>query len=524
MKKIYTLGLFLFCLTLQQTFAQRYVTEVFTDDEITVEKDVIFGVNLSVFAQIFNPAVDRHIPDTLEADIYMPDLAMDEVQERPVIIINAAGNSLPKYVNTCFGDKEDPFIIDIAQKMAKRGYVVFAFNARAGINPFAPTNDLFLASLVDDAVRKAIDYRTAARYLQRDIAEMGNTYGINKDQVIAWGTYVGTYAIAAAYTTDVAETETPSYFIQDANGEFVNTFNLELAGGLFGEVEGFDANGNLSNIPNYPEYVEDYPFDLVVGSRSVVLDTSTIQAGETPMISFINGNNILGNIETGPLALPATGEFCCNIFLSQVLQRQHDALGNVDVWKGVEFTDEIANTRSTYLPNPALGEIEGLFALSGPSGNQTPWMWWDTTACNAVNPDINIDNLENQVGMSPEMGTAMVDTMIRYWTPRACVLFGWDCANAVVVGGSTSTKELAVDPNRIQIAPNPSMGNLSFQTVEAYPMERIRIFNVTGSLIYETAVNNDRHTIDDVGLSSGIYFAKILFEDGIATKKITIER
>ena len=41
-------------------------------------------------------------------------------------------------------------------------------------------------------------------------------------------------------------------------------------------------------------------------------------------------------------------------------------------------------------------------------------------------------------------------------------------------------------------------------------------------MMYETKVENDRVTIDDVGLSSGIYLAKVRFEDGIATKKITI--
>ena len=519
MKKIYLLSVFSLCLALQQSFAQRYVTEVFTDNEITVEKDLVFGVNMSIFAQVFNPNVDQPIPDTLEADIYMPDLAIDDVQERPVIIMNGVGTSLPKYVNTCFGDKEDPFIVNIASEMAKRGYVVFAFNSRAGINPFAPTNDLFLATLVDDAIRKGIDYRTAARFIQKDIAENGNTYGINKDEVIAWGPYVGTYAIAAAYTTDTTEFETPSFIILDGNGDLVNVVDLELSGGVFGEVEGFDANGNLSNIPNYPEYVEDYPFDLIVTSRAVVLDTSSVQAGEPPMINFVNGNNILANIEAGPLNLPATGEFCCNVFFSQVLQRQHDALGNLDVWKDVEFVDPIANTRSVYLPNPDLGEIEGLYTLSGPSGNQTPWMWWDTTTCNVVNPDINEENLESQVGMTPEMGMSMLDTMIKYWTPRACILFGWDCADDV-----TSTKEPLVDANRIQVSPNPSSGNLTFQTPNAYPMERIGIFNITGALMYETRVNSDRITIEDVGLSSGVYFAKIHFGDGIATKKIIIEK
>jgi len=121
MKKLYLLCVFSLCLSLQQNFAQRYVTEVFTDDQITIERDVEFAVNLSAFAQIFVPEVNQALPDTLRADIYMPDLAIDEVQERPVIIINGAGNSLPRFVNTCFGDKSDPFIVNIANEMSRRG-------------------------------------------------------------------------------------------------------------------------------------------------------------------------------------------------------------------------------------------------------------------------------------------------------------------------------------------------------------------------------------------------------------------
>ena len=270
----------------------------------------------------------------------------------------------------------------------------------------------------------------------------------------------------------------------DANDSLVNVVNLELSGGVFGEREGFDLNGNPSNIPNFVDYVEDYPFDLVITSRAVVIDTASIQAGEPPMINFVNGNSITSNIEAGPLNLPATGEFCCNLFFSQTLQRQHDRFGNVDVWKGVEFTDPVANTRAVYLPEPASGEIEGLYAFRADPGNQTPWMFWDTTTCNAIVPAVNEDNLENQPGMSPELGMEMMDTMIRYWTPRACVLFGWECANQVVVGGTSSSREPAVDANRIQVSPNPSSGELTFQSSSLFPIERIRIFNTSGAVSY----------------------------------------
>jgi len=505
--------------------AQRYVEEVFTDDQITVISDVEYGVNMSVFAQIFVPGVDFPIPDTLLADIWMPDPTIDTETERPIIVLNST-NLVPPFIIDCFGEKADDMRRYIASEMAKRGFVVMSVNTRSGVNLFAPTNDAFLASLVDWANRQHIDVRTAAAFIQRDIAESGNTYGVNTDQFILWSPVIGNTA-KALYTSDPSEFESANYFVLDANDSLVNVVNLELSGGIFGQEIGMDANGNISNVPNHVDFIEPAPFDLLLHSHGSVIDTFSVQSNEPPSIMFINTNTIDATIDIAPTFLPATGEFCCNNFTGQVMQRQIVQAGNNDIWNGIEFSDPVANTRAIYPLDPSVGEIEGLLAISGPEGNTAPWLFWDEATCIAIgtasgNPALNDMNLNGFPGMTPELGMATLDTIIRFWTPRACVLFGWDCGDAVV--STTSTENVSAAASILNVSPNPSNGYFTFESSPAFPMERIQIFNVSGALMYETVVANTQFTLNDVDLSGGMYFAKIRFEDGIATKKIIVEK
>lgn len=524
MKKFYVLNLFLCCLFVQQSFSQtRYIDEVFTDDQITVTTNVEYGINMSVFEQIFVPGIDVPIPDTLMADIYMPDPTIDTETERPVVFLMATA-LLPRFVINCFGGKEDLKTTYIASELAKRGYVVMAIDTRLGANFFAPTTDAFLQSLVDLALQQSVDIRTAARFIRNDVAANGNTFGVNVDQFIHWEPTIGSTPKSLLTTTE-AEFQTANFFVLNENDSLVNVVDLEKNGGLFGERPGMDAAGNVSNIVNFPEFIEDYPFDLLIGNHGSAIDSTNIQAGETPMITYLNRNNTTATTELTAVVVPSTGQFCCNAITGQVMQRQSDQLGNVDIWKGVEFTDPVANTRAVYPADPSVGEIEGLIVLDGPDGNENPTIFWDTTTCIAVgasigNPDLNAMTSAGFPGATTEVGMAAIDQIIRYWTPRACVLFGWDCVESVI----SSTENISVAANNLTVSPNPSAGNFTFESAPEHQMESIQIFNVSGALMYETKVENTQFTMNDIGLSGGMYFAKIRFEDGIATKKIMVEK
>lgn len=74
--------------------------------------------------------------------------------------------------------------------------------------------------------------------------------------------------------------------------------------------------------------------------------------------------------------------------------------------------------------------------------------------------------------------------------------------------------------NDITIYPNPTNGVFS---IEAECMQNIKISSITGVLVKELVVNNNKTTIDLTSFSSGIYFAKIITDKGSAIKKIVLE-
>ena len=101
MKKFYIISTFLCCIFLQQllTAQQRYIDEVFTDDQITVLKEEKYGVNMSILAQLFNPMVDVPTLDELTMDVYMPSADVDEATNRPALVVLAGDGYLPRYLS-----------------------------------------------------------------------------------------------------------------------------------------------------------------------------------------------------------------------------------------------------------------------------------------------------------------------------------------------------------------------------------------------------------------------------------------
>ncbi|HLU84332.1 MAG TPA: T9SS type A sorting domain-containing protein [Vicingaceae bacterium] len=83
---------------------------------------------------------------------------------------------------------------------------------------------------------------------------------------------------------------------------------------------------------------------------------------------------------------------------------------------------------------------------------------------------------------------------------------------------TTSITELNL-ANSISIYPNPTNGIFS---VEADNMKSIEITSITGEIVQELVINNNKTTIDLTSFSSGIYFAKIITDKGSAIKKIVL--
>jgi len=481
--------------------------------------DVQYGTNMSILGKLFVEGVDVPTPDILELNVHMPSASVDTETNRPSIVLLSGANFLPRYVQTCYGGREDLYMTTLAGKMARRGFVVFVAEMRRGWNPLVTQPNEFLRELADAVLRQAQDVRTLARFLRKDIAENGNTYGIHPEKLTIWGTAhgQGTVATSAAYLRTEEEFQSPAYLVQDENGEIVNIYDPNLFGNVEGTEPGFGADGALSNLPSQVSGCYSPDYNLLVSGAGVNLDTFMVQAGEVPAIWFAPEDWLAAGLEVGPLNLPATGDFCCVTYFGQVYQRQADELGNLDAWKGVEFTDPIANDRLVYQPNPDFGPVEGAYGISGDVSNQLPWIYWDEAGCEAINPAIAQLTRDNRVGASMENMIAAADEMLAFFAPRACITLDLGCSEI-----TTGLREPVVDQERIVVSPNPSTGNFTFETLAEHTMENISIYNISGKLMYQTEVYNNQFSTINLDLANGMYIAKIKFEDGVASKKLTV--
>jgi photosystem II stability/assembly factor-like uncharacterized protein len=72
--------------------------------------------------------------------------------------------------------------------------------------------------------------------------------------------------------------------------------------------------------------------------------------------------------------------------------------------------------------------------------------------------------------------------------------------------------------SKIDIHPNPVSNLLNFNINESISITKIKVFDVTGNLLIE--INDNFKSIDMNKYASGIYFVKVMTNDGVLTKKI----
>ena len=73
----------------------------------------------------------------------------------------------------------------------------------------------------------------------------------------------------------------------------------------------------------------------------------------------------------------------------------------------------------------------------------------------------------------------------------------------------------------VMIYPNPTKGNLNVN-VEA--MKRITIVNTLGQIVYDQEVASDNEIIDMSQYETGIYMVRIVTENGVAVKRVSVVR
>jgi para-nitrobenzyl esterase len=169
-----------------QDCGERY--QSYVSDQINVFKDIQYGSNLD----------NKGVRINLLMDIFTPK--DDIATNRPLIIFVHGGSFVS-------GSKTAGIQDEIAQDFAKKGYVTACINYRLQ-RTFLPDLDPILefankGEAYEAVIRSVQDIKASIRYMKRQVAENGNPYGIDTNNVILFGSSAGAIAILhAVYLTD----------------------------------------------------------------------------------------------------------------------------------------------------------------------------------------------------------------------------------------------------------------------------------------------------------------------------------
>ncbi len=524
MKKILTLITAL-CFIASASFAQtRYVDEIFSD--VTVSTHV-YGQNFTVLtlATTGHPALQP-----LAMNVYEP--TGDTQTERPLVVLLHTGNFLPNPQNGgTTGTMRDSFIVEVATRLAKTGYVVAVADYRTGWNPLAQSQEDRALGLIQAAYRGIQDTRTCIRYFKKDYITNSNSFGIDTSRITVFGQGTGGYISLGAATIDTYnELVLPKFISSNGFPMIVQSINGDIYGTSYGVVPplGTPIDGDTLCIPNHIGYSSE--FQLCVNVGGALGDTSWLTAGDPAMISFQTPKDPFAPYTEDILIVPTTGDLIVEVQGSYLVQAKANALGNNDVMKSAFYNDGY-----TTAANAVNDGLEGLFPFyrpTWPNGIEegAPWEWWSeaywsqiphpscptgapTSMCN-----FNVINKINNPDMSKMKAMTYIDSIMGYFAPRACAVLDLPC--------STVSTEPVLEraTTQLLVAPNPALDYVRFTSKSGKEILDVELYDINGRLVQNHKnVNNAQFNLNRNGLVSGLYFAKVRFEDGITSEKIMFE-
>lgn len=238
MKQLFTL-LFLLPATLgfTQCDGERYRELVF--ESFSKTADLHYGSNYDNNGTLQDLALDVYVPNG------------DSETARPLVIMAHGGSFM-------FGSKEGEDVVPLCENLARMGYVVASINYRLGIS-LATLN--LEQPATEAVVRGFHDIKAAVRYFRKDVAENGNTFAINSDQIYLGGVSAGGFLTLHAASLD-EESELPE----------AADYTIE---GLGGGIEGETGNSGYSS-----------EISGIINMCGALKDTAYISENDPPMLNF----------------------------------------------------------------------------------------------------------------------------------------------------------------------------------------------------------------------------------------------
>ena len=495
----------------QQT---RYIDEVFP--EVTVISDQLFSVNISV-------ATGEPAADTMYADFYLP--AGDTVSARPVALVMHTGTFLPRGFAAPTGAKDDYANIQIARRLAQRGYVAISFDYRIGWNPLAPSDVERRNQLINAAYRSIQDMYALIRFMNMTVTDQGNPFAVDMSKVAIFGIGTGGFI---SHNAAVLDRPNEEIYIP----KFTDPISLEpmidtlLVGNITGETQG------LINIPNHVGYPNDFHFAF--GLDAGIGDSTWLDIGEPRMPLVCVG---VANHPTTPFGIdPITGEINCdlpvftgagtgifvvNIAGSACIIQKANELGYNDRLKAFDWNDPISET----LREQEFAQ-EHLWAIGLEGFQAGPWEYWDSVFWKEIDSPLpQFDNvheagLATNPDMSMEKANAYIDTALWFFAPRSCAALELGCD---VTSGLVDLEETDYE---FKIAPNPAVDEVNISIDGSNDMRAIWVFDMFGRVVYyRDGLREAVHSVRVNDLTPGVYGIKAQVGDkGFVSGKLMIQR
>lgn len=483
----------------------RYFDPVFP--EVKVTANVTYGVNATVL-YLNSPLIGQAIPQQIKMDVYEPK--GDTASARPLIILLHSGNFLPPQVNGgCNGAVLDGEIVELAKRLAKRGFVVAAADYRLGWFPTSNSETERIYSLVNALHRGVQDSRTCVRYFRKDRAG-ANQFRIDPEKTTLWGNGVGGMVTLASATLDsMSDWIKPKFLF--TGGPFVKEpVNGNLDATTYGVVppgDPFPVPGDTLCYPNHLGYSSD--FKLAVNMVGVLLDTSWLQAGNIPILSFSVPGLISFPLYFEPCGIGDVGYYLplgVSVVIPDVagscaVQSLQAALGNHQAWQNSGFNDPL-----TAHALDINGGLEGFYPFIG-TQEYAPWSF-----ASSLSP-YGVSGAMCDTGFIS--ASAYLDTLLAYFAPRACVALGLvaDCNQTL------AAKEPTYKAASVKISPNPALEAIRI-TADA-PMISIEMYDLQGRLVLQKEGLHDLEAqLQRSSLPCGMYCLRVNFETASSMVKV----
>ncbi len=483
--------------------AQRYVSEVFSS--VTVTSNIQYGENFSNFP------LGTFQLQPLIMDVYEP--AGDPCLVRPVIVLMHTGSYLPRYCNgTPTGDKNDSATVEMANRFAKRGYVVANIDYRLGWNPLSSNVDVRRGTLLQAVYRSLQDAKACVRFLKKD-AYTNNVYKIDTNAIILGGQGTGGY-IALNYISldDPAELSIPK-LISGTTDPLVPIVAGQsyINQNIFGDLDGFGGDPAFNNSNNSPGYTNNVHFAFNMGGA--LGDSTWIEPGDAPTVAFHVVGDPFAPYYSGIVYVPGNPpQAVIDVIGSGRVLELANQYGNNNC-----FSPNLFNDSFTQAANNVNNGVEGLFPFHMiPAVQSGPWEWWDSLTvvqgallCGQNGTDIHMNALITNGNMSKAKAMAYIDTVMGYLNPRIELCLNL-CQQVV---GTPENESMESD---FKISPNPAQDYVSIASKTSQHITAIELFDYTGRKISVPDLTGEgQYTLPIHHLASGTYFIKI--ESGSST-------